>query len=87
VQFLFDEPMILVRGDANRLHQMVWNLISNAIKFTPSGGYVQIQLTRVGDDVELHVSDNGLGSKLSFYRMFLTAFAKQIAHLQGLTVV
>ena len=37
----------LVNGDANRLQQVMWNLLSNAIKFTPSGGRVEIRLSRV----------------------------------------
>ena len=81
VQFLFDEPVILVRGDANRLQQMIWNLISNAIKFTPSGGDVQIQLTRVGDDVELHVSDNGIGIKTEFLPYVFDCFRQQNSSL------
>ena len=51
----------VIRGDAARVHQVVWNLMSNAIKFTPSGGTVNVELS--GDEgwVELRVRDTGVG--------------------------
>jgi signal transduction histidine kinase len=50
-----------VSGDPNRLQQVVWNLLSNAIKFTGRGGLVTVQLTPVGSQVEVVVSDSGKG--------------------------
>jgi PAS domain S-box-containing protein len=50
-----------VAGDANRLQQVVWNLLTNAIKFTPRGGQVQVLLERVNSHLELSVSDTGEG--------------------------
>lgn len=50
-----------VRGDPVRLQQIVWNLLSNALKFTPSKGLVEISLSRVNSHVELSVADNGMG--------------------------
>jgi signal transduction histidine kinase len=51
----------LIRGDAPRIHQIVWNLISNAIKFTPAGGRVSVELAEEGGRVELRVRDTGVG--------------------------
>lgn len=56
-----DSSPILVRGDPARLQQVLWNLVNNAIKFTPSGGRVEVVLERVNSHVEVSVSDTGIG--------------------------
>ena len=49
------EPMAAaVRGDPNRLQQVLWNLLSNAIKFTPKGGQVQVAVGRVDSHADAH---------------------------------
>jgi PAS domain S-box-containing protein len=50
-----------VAGDPDRLQQVIWNLLTNAIKFTPRGGHVSIRLERRGSHVEVQVSDTGRG--------------------------
>ena len=50
-----------VRGDPARLQQVVWNLLANAVKFTPAGGKVQVLLERVNSHVEVSVIDTGAG--------------------------
>lgn len=55
-----------VNADPARLQQVVWNLLTNAIKFTPSGGRVDTELRESGGQVELSVTDNGQGIKPEF---------------------
>ncbi|MGE0130787.1 MAG: ATP-binding protein [Blastocatellales bacterium] len=50
-----------ITGDPERLRQIVWNLLSNAIRFTPSGGRVELGLERAGGGLRLTVSDTGKG--------------------------
>jgi CheY-like chemotaxis protein len=61
LQLQLDAPGGQVSGDPDRLQQVAWNLISNAIKFTPKGGRVLVRQERVESHVELTVSDTGLG--------------------------
>jgi signal transduction histidine kinase/ActR/RegA family two-component response regulator len=55
-----------VRGDPNRLQQIFWNLLTNAVKFTPKGGRVAVLLERVNSHLELNVADNGDGIETEF---------------------
>ena len=52
---------VMVRGDQQRLQQVFWNLLWNAIKFTPSGGLVRVSLRVAGESAELKVADTGMG--------------------------
>jgi PAS domain S-box-containing protein len=66
IQPLLDSGIGMVRGDPNRLQQVLWNLLSNAVKFTPSGGRVQVILERVNSHVEIRVADTGIGIPVEF---------------------
>ena len=50
-----------VRGDADKLQQVMWNLLSNAVKFTPEGGHVTIRLDKADSHVRVSVTDTGIG--------------------------
>lgn len=52
---------LTLHGDAERLHQIVGNLLSNEVKFTPAGGTVWVGLQRTGPWVEISVRDTGIG--------------------------
>jgi CheY-like chemotaxis protein len=58
---LLDPTAGPIAGDPNRLQQVVWNLIANAVKFTPTGGKVQILLEKVDSQVLISVADTGIG--------------------------
>ena len=61
------EPNIgQVLGDAGRLQQIVWNLVSNAVKFTPEGGQVLVKLSKIGKQALLEVQDTGQGIDSEF---------------------
>jgi PAS domain S-box-containing protein len=55
-----------VRGDADRLQQVVWNLLSNAIKFTPRGGNVWLRLGQLDGSADVEVRDDGQGIRQEF---------------------
>jgi signal transduction histidine kinase/ActR/RegA family two-component response regulator len=59
------EPLF-VHGDLVRLEQIVWNLLTNAVKFTPAGGKVSVHVTQADDEIILVVKDTGQGIEKSF---------------------
>jgi signal transduction histidine kinase/ActR/RegA family two-component response regulator len=66
LQRVLDSDAGPVLGDAERLQQVIWNLLSNAIRFTPKRGRVQIALQRVNSHVEIVVADTGQGISPDF---------------------
>ncbi len=55
-----------VSGDAGRLQQVVWNLVSNAVKFTGKGGRIKVGLERAGSHLQITVADTGEGIRQEF---------------------
>jgi PAS domain S-box-containing protein len=62
----FASDLLIVDGDPIRLGQIAWNLLNNAVKFTPNDGEVRIFLRQNGDDAELIISDSGQGIATDF---------------------
>ena len=60
------EPCGMVTGDPNRLQQVAWNLLTNAVKFTPRGGRVRVEIECIDSIVALTVSDTGQGIASDF---------------------
>jgi CheY-like chemotaxis protein len=65
-----------IHGDPARLQQIIWNLVSNAVKFTPKGGRVQVVLARVNSHVEIRVSDTGEGIAPEFLPRLFERFTQ-----------
>ncbi|WP_295995399.1 ATP-binding protein [Rugamonas sp.] len=55
-----------IAGDPSRLQQVIWNLLSNALKFTPKDGAVRIAARQLGRHAEISVSDSGIGIRAEF---------------------
>jgi PAS domain S-box-containing protein len=56
-----DGPSLTILADADRLQQILWNLLANAVKFTPKGGAVSVEVRRLGSEVVAKVTDTGEG--------------------------
>ncbi|MGH1394636.1 MAG: PAS domain-containing protein [Trichormus sp.] len=66
-----------VLGDPNRLQQVVWNLVSNAVKFTSSKGEVEVQLEQMGMYAQIQVKDTGIGISPEFLPYVFEYFRQQ----------
>ena len=66
IESAFAANLSAVSGDAERLQQVIWNLLSNALKFTEPGGRVRLEIVEDGANVKLSVSDNGQGVSPDF---------------------
>lgn len=64
IQFRGLSSLPIIRGDAQRLHEAFWNVISNAMKYTPDGGQIRIRGHQIEDAVHIMVEDDGVGIPL-----------------------
>ncbi len=72
----FDEEEISVRGDSDAIERVVYNLMHNAIKFTPNGGGISIITRKSRDHVEVTIRDTGIGIEESDLKMIWDRFYK-----------
>src|SRR6185436_18804776 len=60
------DPEAVVQGDPSRLQQIAWNLLTNAVKFTPAAGTVRVIVRRLPSSVQFVVEDTGIGIEPAF---------------------
>jgi PAS domain S-box-containing protein len=66
----------MVSGDADRLQQVVWNLLANAVKFTPAGGRIVVELVEASGYAEIRVSVTGIGIDPEFFSHVFDKFCQ-----------
>lgn len=90
LEFIEDTKISHVSGDPNRLQQVIWNLVSNAIKFTPKDGKIFIETERINSEIKISVRDTGIGIKEEFlpyvFKRFSQADSSSIRKFGGLGI-
>lgn len=76
LQTTIDKEAGVVSGDFQRLQQVVWNLLSNAVKFTLRGGRIHIHVARARSQVEIAVTDTGIGIRPDFLPFVFNRFSQ-----------
>jgi signal transduction histidine kinase len=79
IEILASVPPLLPRvlGDEGRLQQIIWNLLANAVKFTPRGGTITVRLVHIGSILRLTVQDNGKGIEAAYLPHVFEAFSQE----------
>lgn len=69
-----DSPAMLVYGDSRRLKQVMWNVLSNAVKFTPLGGLIELEIKPSAAYAQIRITDNGAGIRPDFLPYVFDSF-------------
>jgi len=77
LESILDPRSVVVSGDPARLQQVFWNLLGNAVKFTPKGGKIQVVLQRVNSHIEFSISDTGIGIPAGFLPHVFERFSQK----------
>jgi two-component system, OmpR family, phosphate regulon sensor histidine kinase PhoR len=85
VAVAIDHPPLAVMGNPDRLRQVIGNLISNAIKYSPHGGVVAVRADRENGHVRVEVRDEGMGIPVSQQSKIFTKFFRGDAAASGIT--
>jgi signal transduction histidine kinase/CheY-like chemotaxis protein len=86
LRFILEADPHAVTGDPARLHQVFWNMIKNAIKFTPAGGQIIVRTTNSSGRIRIEVIDNGIGIDPQVLPSVFGAFVQgesQTGHIAG----
>ncbi len=87
LQVFMEERLPLISGNKSSMEAMFLNLISNAIKYTPSGGQVSVGLRRDGSNLRVNVSDTGIGIEdkdiIHIYDKFYRERSERTKHISG----
>jgi PAS domain S-box-containing protein len=75
-QWLLNPDAGVIKGDAVRLQQILWNLLTNAVKFTPRGGRIHVTLHREDSHVTIEVADTGKGIAPEFLQRVFDRFTQ-----------
>jgi signal transduction histidine kinase/CheY-like chemotaxis protein len=76
LELVVEAPSVRIMGDERRIQQVVHNLLSNALKFTPEGGRVEVRLQRSDAHAHLEVSDTGAGIRPDLLRVIFERFGQ-----------
>jgi PAS domain S-box-containing protein len=84
LQYQLEPAPVKVQGDPHRLQQIILNLLTNAVKFTPNGGSIEVSLARDENQAQLVISDTGCGIDAEFLPFIFDTFRQAPSTRKGL---